>query len=66
MTDLAHWRYHLEARAILRAVRHRARGEPILPVLAVAPLNSVLWVIQHRALFLKLVNAERREAARAS
>jgi len=30
----------------------------------VAPLNAVLWFINHRALFAKLVNAERREAQR--
>ena len=66
MTDLMHWRYHLEARAILRCVRHRARGEPIRPVLAVAPLGAVVWVINHRELFAKLVAGERKEAAGAS
>ena len=66
MTDLAHWRYHLEARAILRCVRHRARGESIRPVLACAPLDAVLWVANHRPLFALLVAGERREAQRAS
>ena len=65
MTDLMHWRYHLEARAILRCVRHKARGEPIRPVLACAPLGAVVWVINHRELFAKLVAGERKEAQRA-
>ncbi len=64
MTDLRHWRYHLEARAILRAVRHVARGESAERVLAVAPMDSRKWVRAHPATFMGLVAQERRELAR--
>ena len=65
MTDLAHWRYHLEARAILRAVRHNARGESALKVWACAPPEAWKWARSHPVLYVKLVEAERKELAHA-
>lgn len=60
MTELEHARYHLTARAILRAVRHVARGQSAELVLDVGPSDARRWVRAHPALFTGLVEGERR------
>ena len=66
MTDFEHWRYHQEAQAILAAVAAEARGERWEEGCVPMPAESVRWIKMHPKTFAGLVDAERREAARAS
>ncbi len=66
MTRDQHRRYHVQVRAIMRAVRHVARGSSPEPVLRVAPAASRLWVRSHPALFMDLVKSERRESGQGA
>ena len=63
MTGDEHCQYHVQARAIMRAVAHVARGRSPEPVMAVAPPEARVWVRSHPALFMDLVQSEREEAA---
>ena len=62
MTRDQHHQYHVQARAVMRAVAHVARGTSPEPVMAVAPAEARVWVRCHPALFMDLVSLERRES----
>ena len=53
-------RYLIEARAVLRAARHVARGESPERVMRVAPEAARTWRRKHPAMFTDFVTTEHR------